>query len=396
MSSGVERRALVGVLVTTATGVLPAFLVGGLAVQIRGDLDFDAAALGAAAGTPFAAAALTSAVLGRTAERIGPGRALRLAAVGSAVTMVAIASLARSWLTLALLLALSGIVNAAAQPSANLYLSRAVAPDRLGWALALKQSAIPAGTLLAGLAVPSLGLTVGWRWAFVGGAAMALAAAALLPKEPRSVAVRDGSGRREGDVPLGPLVLLGAGAMLGAATAGAGSAFLVSGSVDAGMDDGVAGLLLTGGSALAIGHRLFAGRRADRTGGGILRIVATMLAVGSVGSLLFASTTQVGYLIGAPLAFGVGWAWPGLFNLAVVRSNPNAPGAATGITQTGTYLGALSGPLAMGALVEASGYRLGWSVVAVTFVAAALTILAGRGRLRAHRRRRDVAVEAPG
>jgi predicted MFS family arabinose efflux permease len=179
--------------------------------------------------------------------------------------------------------------------------------------------------------------------------------------------------------------------MLGAATAGAGSAFLVSGAVAAGMDDGLAGLLLTAGSALAIGHRLQAGRRADRGGGGTLRVVAVMLAVGTVGSCLFALTSQLGYLLGTPLAFGVGWAWPGLFNLAVVRSNPNAPGAATGITQTGTYLGALSGPLAMGTLVEASGYRTAWLVVAATFLAAAATILLGRRRLRAHRLAVEVA-----
>jgi predicted MFS family arabinose efflux permease len=173
--------------------------------------------------------------------------------------------------------------------------------------------------------------------------------------------------------------------MLGAATAGAGAAFLVSGSVAAGMDDGLAGLLLTAGSALAIGHRLRAGRQADRRGGGTLRTVAAMLAVGTVGSCLFALTSQGGYLLGTPLAFGFGWAWPGLFNLAVVRSNPNAPGAATGITQTGTYLGALAGPLAMGALVDGSGYRVAWSVVAVTCLAASATILLGRRRLRAHR-----------
>ncbi|OWY60358.1 hypothetical protein B7486_69615, partial [cyanobacterium TDX16] len=203
---------------------------------------------------------------------------------------------------------------------------------------------------------------------------------------PTPMAAVDGRRRRDGDVPWPTLVLLGTGALLGAATAGAGAAFLVSGSVAAGMGDASAGLLLTFGSALAIGHRLAAGRRADRTGQGVLRTVALMLAVGSIGSCLFALTSVSGYVLGAPLAFGVGWAWPGLFNLAVVRSNPNAPGAATGITQTGTYLGALSGPLAMGAMVDAWGYRTGWLVVAAAFLAAAGTVSLGRLRLRAQRR----------
>lgn len=377
---------------TTAAGVLPAFLVGGLGVQLRADLQIDAWALGMAAGIPFAAAAVGSAVLGRAAERFGPGRTLRAAALGSAGAMLAIAAVARTWIVLACLLALTGVVNAAAQPAANLFLARSVAPTRLGWALALKQSAIPAGTLLAGLAVPTLGLTVGWPWAFVGGAGLAAGSVLLLPPEPRAPRRPAGSpSRREGDVAVPTLVLLAAGALLGAATAGAGSAFLVSGAVAAGMDDAAAGLLLTAGAASAIGHRLVAGRRADRSGTGVLQVVAAMLAVGSLGSLLFALTSVPGYVVGAPLAFGVGWAWPGLFNLAIVRSNPNAPGAATGITQTGTYLGALSGPVAMGAMVEVWGYRAGWSVVAAAFLAAALTVTLGRHRLRSHRLAREAA-----
>ena len=50
------------------------------------------------------------------------------------------------------------------------------------------------------------------------------------------------------------------------------------------------------------------------------------------------------------LGFGFGWSWPGLMNFAVVRLHPQAPAAATSITQTGVYAGGCVGPLGLGAV----------------------------------------------
>jgi MFS family permease len=79
----------------------------------------------------------------------------------------------------------------------------------------------------------------------------------------------------------------------------------------------------------------------------------------------------------------VAWAWPGLFNLAIVRNNPVAPGAATGITQTGTYVGAVAGPVLFGVAADQLGFGWAWlGSAAVTLVAAA-TIVRGRRLLLA-------------
>jgi cyanate permease len=64
------------------------------------------------------------------------------------------------------------------------------------------------------------------------------------------------------------------------------------------------------------------------------------------------------------------------------------PAAATGITQTGTYLGAVSGPLLFGVLVEAASYDVAWVCTAVTSVAAAGAVLTGRRMLLAANARR--------
>jgi predicted MFS family arabinose efflux permease len=140
--------------------------------------------------------------------------------------------------------------------------------------------------------------------------------------------------------------------------------------------------------------RLFAGSRADRRTGGHLRVVSLMLVAGSVAYVLFAS--QVSWLLVAatPLAFGAGWGWPGLFNLAIVRAHPAAPGTASGITQTGTYLGAVAGPVVFGAVVEAASYRAGWLLAAAFALAGAGTIAIGRSMMRSQRLR-EADAEAP-
>lgn len=60
----------VGAVVTV--GVLPVFLVGGLAVQIRGELGLSVSLLGLAGSMFFATSALVARPLAAVTERIGP------------------------------------------------------------------------------------------------------------------------------------------------------------------------------------------------------------------------------------------------------------------------------------------------------------------------------------
>src|SRR5690606_19508698 len=56
---------------------------------------------------------------------------------------------------------------------------------RQGIAFGIKQSAIPLATLLGGIAVPAITLSVGWRWTYVAGATFAVLAAALVVSDRR-------------------------------------------------------------------------------------------------------------------------------------------------------------------------------------------------------------------
>lgn len=383
-TSVTERRVQVAAVATTLVGTLPVWLAGALAVQIGRDFPFTPTRIGIASGVFFGAAASGSALMGRLAERIGPGRAMRSAASASALLMAGLA-LAPGYVALLGLLLVAGYGNALAQVGSNLLLAKAIAPGRQGWALALKQAGVPAGTLIGGLAVPLLGVTVGWRWAFVAGALGALAAAVAVP-----VAVVPPGGPRtekgrSGDVPLGPLVLLAVAVGFAAGANGTLASFIVSAGVDAGMGESAAGLVLTFGSAAGITMRLAMGRLADRRGGRHLPVVSLLMLGGAVGYLLLAPGTVPMHLLGSFVAFGSGWAWPGLFNLAIVRLNPGAPAAATGITQTGVYVGALAGPVLFGIVVDQGGYPLAWTLAGVLLAAASGIVALGRRRVLAWR-----------
>ena len=108
-----------------------------------------------------------------------------------------------------------------------------------------------------------------------------------------------------------------------------------------------------------------------------------MLVGGALG--LAAIATGLPWLVmsGAFLAFGLGWSWPGVFNLAVVNHHPRSPAAATGFTQTGSYTGAAMGPLAMGAVVQHRGYSIAGFAFSGIAVLAAVVMLAARRLLAA-------------
>lgn len=379
-------RPLVAAAAVATTGVLPVFLTGALAVQVRADLGFDEAALGLTVAVFFGAGAAASAASGRLAERLGPSGSMRLAAAVGALSLGLVAAAARSLPVLLACLAVGGVGNALAQPATNLYLARTVGRDRLGLAFGVKQSAIPCATLLGGLAVPAVALTVGWRWAYAGAAVAAVASIPFVGDRGAGRVAGPRAGR-EGDVPLGPLVWLAAGVGLGAAAAGAIGAFLTSAAVDAGIGEAAAGVLVTVCSALGVSTRLYLGVRADRRGGRNLVVVAWMLAGGVAAYGMLATAVPAGIVAGAVTGYTLAWAWPGLFNLAIVRNNPAAPGAATGITQTGTYIGAVAGPILFGAAAGGLGFRWAWLGAGAVSLTAAATIARGRQLLLARQAR---------
>ncbi|MFU8872141.1 MFS transporter [Micromonospora sp. SL4-19] len=379
-------RAAIGVsagaIATTIACVLPVFLVGGLAVQMGHDLHFSPAGLGLAVSVYFGISALASVPSGALVERYSPAVVARAGILLSAGSLLAVAGLARSYPALVGLLGLSAAANALGQLASNMALARHVPAHRQGLSFGVKQAAIPVSTLLAGAAVPTIALTAGWRWAFVAAAAAALAALPAVPRQASASTGRASAGRA-GRATVA-LVVLGVAATLAAAAANALGTFVVDSSAARGLSPALAGLTLTLGSAVCVVARIGAGGLADRRETGHVALIAAMLVVGAVGLALLALAGSVSLVAGVVLGFGLGWAWPGLMNFAVVKLHPQAPAAATSITQTGVYAGGCLGPLGLGALADGLGYPTMWTVAAASMLVAALLMLMGSRLLARH------------
>ena len=199
--------------------------------------------------------------------------------------------------------------------------------------------------------------------------------------EPESEPHASGPGRPQRDRPL---MLVAVSAGFGSASAVALGGFYVESARDAGVGLAAAGLAASLGSATSIVGRIVAGVHADRTGAAPRRIlgwVAVMLAFGAGALLVFGVRAPWAQWLALPGAYGIGWAWPGVFNLAVVRARPHEPGRATGVSQTGIYVGTTLGPLVFGPVSESFGYRFTWTTAALLALVGAAGMLAARSEL---------------
>lgn len=385
-------RALAAAITVSTSGNLPAFVVGAVAVQLIAALGIDNTRLGLAVGAFFGIAIIASVPAGRLVDRIGWARGTTVVALLSIGSLLGTAIVASSFVGVLLMLLVGGLAFAGTTPAANLAIAQELPVERHGLVFGIKQGAIPLGTTIAGLLVPAVALTVGWRWTFVVAAVFPLVALAVAlpgvnhraPVPPRPVPRRrQGRAPRPQQTGLIELRWLAVAGALTAHSIGALNGFAVVTLVASGRSPGSAGMMVAVAGMIAASVRVVSGWLIDRSTGDGFRGVVVLNLIGAFGYLAMATGTPTLVTIGVLVAFGAGWGWPGLFHYGLVRLFPGRPGYATGVIQTGFATGTAVGPVIFGVIADASGYVAAWLLSTVVTAGSAAMIALTVRRLRA-------------
>lgn len=367
MTRASQLRLLVLAVLLVTLSTLPVFLVGAAFFQIGPELSIGPLGLGALTAAFFFTSAAVSTRLGKWVERVGWQKAMRLNVIGSALLATLIAPLARDVWSLATLLVAGAVVYGISNPAANQALALHTNPHRLATVFGIKHAGIPSSTLLAGLAVPAVVIDLGWRSAFFIAPLLAVVVWALIPRQVPEPVPMEGPMRDSDRLSGSDLRRLAVVAALGAVAAGALGTFLVSASVEAGIDEAAAGWLQFVGSGASIGARLLIGMAVDRRGGG-RRALFSLLAAGAVAFAVLPWAVGAWFVIVTIIAYATGWGWPGLMTATVVGSDRSAAASRSAITQAGVFVGAAGGPLVLGAVAEQLSFDPMWLLVAVGLV----------------------------
>jgi predicted MFS family arabinose efflux permease len=347
---------------------------------VQGELGFGRSEQGAVIATFFAFAAISSKFAGRVADRINPAFAVRSSLFMTLGSCVGIFFFAGSWPFLCSFMALAGVGNGLVGPAIARILVNNVPLRRQGFGFGIKQASVTFATLLGGLAIPVVALTVGWRFAFVGAGALCLI---LIVVPDRIVAANKGDATkssilRSERLPRSGLHLITLAFGLGMAGATALAAFAADAMVEVGIGAGEAGSMLAIGSLAAIGVRLWGGWIIDRGRIDPLQLVMIFLAAGGGSFGLLSAGTIWTTSIGVVLAGTFSWGWSGLMVFAVVDLHRYQPASASGVAQSGAAFGAVCGPLLLGFVAEGMSYQACWLIASVVSLVASILIARAR------------------
>jgi MFS family permease len=357
-----------------------------LAPALRDRYDLSLSQVGVLLGVAGAGALLTLLLWGLLADRIGERATATIGLAGAAAGFAG-AAYAPTFASLVVLLAAANAFGASANTATGRAVTSWFSREERGFALGVRQTAIPIGGFSAAIAIPPITDAGGSRAALLVIAGLSLAAAitaaAWFTEGPAGADAEGAASmllhplrdRRIWRISTGSSFLIFTQIVL----TGFVVLFLES---QREFTPGQAGAVLAGMNVLGAAGRLLGGRLSDRHGSriGLISVIAlaTALTTGAAAALSGAS----GWLIVPALVLGGGlsMSWNGVAVAAVVEAaGARRSGAALGLQQTVIGASAVIAPLVFGPLVAATSWGAGFAVAAA-FPVAGIAVLRQRSR----------------
>ncbi|MCO8245537.1 MFS transporter [Haladaptatus sp. AB643] len=322
---------------------------------------------------------------GAAVDGYGEKRVMVVGLAGLAVATVGV-SLASSYSLLLVAGVVLGAAYSSAMPASNRGIIASAPNGRENLAMGLKQVGVTAGSGVASLVITGIAAVTIWQLGFwviavlAGGYALGFAVTYGGTSGEGTMSLPDFSDLRTN----GPyLLLVVAGLFLGA------SIFAMLGYIELYVKDGLGQTTAIGGIVLALTQvmgsiaRIGAGSAADRLGGarGSATVALVQIAGGAV---LFAalatgiSSFPLAIVVFAGLGLSIYGSTGVFYSCLSGLVDGEDIGAATAGGQTAINVGGLIAPPVFGALVERSGYGLGWELLAAMTVVSALLLFAVR------------------
>lgn len=358
-----------------AAGAFSALRMGlpALGPAIRSEYGLSLGAVGLAFTAVAVGVMLTLLPWGALADRVGERPVMAVGLAGTAVALM-IASFAGTYAAFLAGLLLAGMLGASTTGATGRAVMGWFGRGERGYALGIRQMALPLGGAVASLTLPGIAGVHGLRGALLTLAGLSLVGAALA-----ALLMRDPPAFTSSYVAPPPtrdprLWRLGAGGALMVCAQGAMLGFIVLFLHDMrGLSVGAAAAGLAVVQLVAAGARIVAGRRSDREG---LRIAPMRRIAACNAVLLLALATLVdgpGALL-YPLLLVAAvstMSWNGLaFTAAAEISGRARAGTAMSLQNTILSIGGMLAPPAFGILVEASSWTVAFAVLALAPLAA--------------------------
>jgi MFS family permease len=343
--------------------------------QLREEYDLSLGQIGVLLAASWVGTTLTLLPWGLAADRFGERVALTVGMLGSAACLVG-AAYASSFEELVVFLLLVGAAGSAVNSASGRAVMHWFGRDERGFALGVRQTAIPLGGLIGALTLPPIADAGGSEAAFLFLAGLivtgAIVGALVLRGRDAADGIEPASvGRTIADTKLWRLSV-GSGLYLYAqiAVLGFGVLFLVD---EHGFSEQSAALVLAAGQVLAAAFRIGGGRWSDLLGARIVplrRVGVSIVAVMLLTALLAGGPAEL-LVPTLVLACGLTMAWNGLsFTAAAELAGALRTGAAIGVQQTVLAAIGVAAPVLFAATVS-------WMSWPAAFVVAALVPLAG-------------------